>query len=77
VAWLVGVCAATDGHADRERIECLYQANGINVRMLRRQDRQPAGSRLTMLGCKYQGSFAPQVGREFRHSGSGGIRRCE
>ena len=61
MAWLVGVCASTDGDANRERIECLYQTNGIDVRMLRRQNRQPAGSRLTVLGCKDLGAFVPQV----------------
>jgi hypothetical protein len=66
VAWLVDVCAATDGDANRKRVERLYQAKGINVRMLRRQDRQPAGSCLTRLGCKHQGAFAPQIGCKFR-----------
>jgi hypothetical protein len=66
VAWLVGVCASTDSDANRERIKRLYQANSINVRMIRRQNRQPASSRLTMLGCKDLGAFAPQVGRKFR-----------
>jgi hypothetical protein len=63
---LVGVCASPDGDANRKCIERLYQANRINVRMLRRQCRQPASSWLTMLGCKDQGSFASQVGRKFR-----------
>jgi hypothetical protein len=65
VAWLVGVCTSTDGDANRKRIECLYQANGINVRMLRRQNRQPATSWFPLLGRKHQGAFAPQVGGKF------------
>jgi hypothetical protein len=65
VAWSVNICASTDGNANGQRIERLYQANGINVRMFRRQSRQPASSWLTVLCCEDQGVLATQVGCQF------------
>ena len=71
MAWTIDIGAAPLREPNEESIEALDEADGVGVRLLGRERRQPAGLMFAGLGDEDARAFAAQIGDELGNARCG------